>query len=127
MSDLRKYTYGKEEKLKSRKLISEIFESGKSFYSYPLRIFYKEVEDIDSNIQLGVSVSKRNFKLAVDRNRIKRLMREAYRLEKYSYKTEGKKLVAMFVYTQRKEISIDEMRKSFSKALNRLSKEMSNI
>lgn len=125
MSDLRKYTYGKKEKLKSRKLIGEIFESGSSFYSYPLRVFYKKVEDLDSDIQLGVSVSKRNFKLAVDRNRIKRLMREAYRLEKFSFSSKtGTKVVAMFVYTQRKELGLEELRKSFKKALGKLSEDL---
>ena len=121
MSDLVRYTYGKQEKLKSRKIIGEIFSDGESFYNYPFRVFYKEVDENINPIQVGVSVSKRNFKLAVDRNRIKRLMREAYRLEKYNLQLpEGKNVVAMFVFTQRKEIGVVDMRKSFVKALKKL-------
>ncbi|MCB4798258.1 ribonuclease P protein component [Neotamlana laminarinivorans] len=76
-------TYPKNEKLKSKTLIDELFNSGKSVSSYPLRLVYLPTT-FKENIQAktGVSVSKRNFKTAVARNRIKRLMREAYRLNK---------------------------------------------
>ncbi|KAA5827466.1 ribonuclease P protein component [Algibacter amylolyticus] len=77
------YTYGNKEKLKSKKLIDQLFTEGKSVSAYPLRLVYLGTtfkEDIIA--KTGVSVSKRNFKTAVDRNRIKRLLREAYRLNK---------------------------------------------
>lgn len=78
-----KNSYNASEKLKSRKRIEQLFEEGRSLSAYPLRIVYigTTFED-DIMIKAGVSVSKRNFKLAVDRNRIKRLVREAYRLNK---------------------------------------------
>lgn len=76
-------TFKKIEKLKSEKLIEQLFSEGKSVATYPLRLVYlKTVFDDPIQIKTGVSVSKRNFKKAVDRNRIKRLMREAYRLNK---------------------------------------------
>lgn len=79
-------TYSKIDKLKSKKLIDELFTEGKSVSAYPLRIIYKNADFKDAVIaKTGVSVSKKNVKLAVDRNRIKRLMREAYRLNKASY------------------------------------------
>jgi len=109
MSETKKYTYGKEEKLKRRKLIDEIFKTGESFPNYPFRVFYKIMDfDADVKAQVGVSVSKRNFKHAVDRNRIKRLMREAYRLNKYTLIDNlDKQVVLMIIYTQRKELPFD--------------------
>ncbi|MCU7548613.1 ribonuclease P protein component [Chitinophagaceae bacterium LB-8] len=81
----KKFALGKEEKLKSRKQIESLFANGKTFMCFPLRISYAlspPAEGEKSGMQIGVSASKRYFKRAVDRNRIKRLMREAYRLQK---------------------------------------------
>lgn len=76
-------SYKKIEKLKGQKLIEKLFSEGKSVAVYPLRMVYLKTHfDDPVKIKAGVSVSKRNFKKAVDRNRIKRLMREAYRLNK---------------------------------------------
>ena len=122
MSEIKKYTYGKEEKLKLRKLIGEIFETGESFPNYPFRVFYKKMElDSDVKAQVGVSVSKRNFKHAVDRNRIKRLMREAYRLNKYTL-TENidEQVVVMIIYTQRKELPFDLIKSKMNSTLKKL-------
>ena len=78
-----KFTYNKAEKLKSNKLIDELFSTGKSISAYPLRLVFLETTFSESvKIKTGVSVPKRNFKKAVDRIRIKRVMREAYRLNK---------------------------------------------
>ncbi|AUP79450.1 ribonuclease P protein component [Flavivirga eckloniae] len=76
-------SYPKKEKLKSKKLIEQLFKEGRSVSAFPLRLVYLETRfDEDLIAKTGVSVSKRNFKTAVDRNRIKRLLREAYRLNK---------------------------------------------
>lgn len=74
-----RYTYNKDEKLKSQKAIEQLFAEGKSVSAYPLRMVYL---DNQTQLKVGVSVSKRNFKLAVHRNRVKRLLREGYRLNK---------------------------------------------
>ena len=77
--------FGKAEKLKSRKVVEELFARGKSLNVFPIRISYKFLPlpaDEKTVLQVGVSVSKRNFKRTVDRNRIKRLLRETYRLQK---------------------------------------------
>jgi ribonuclease P protein component len=74
-----KLTYNNSEKLKSEKAIGQLFSEGDSISAYPLRLVYLKNDD---TLKVGVSVSKRNFKKAVDRIRIKRLMREAYRLNK---------------------------------------------
>jgi ribonuclease P protein component len=81
----REFTLSKEERLKSRKQIEALFAGGKTFMCFPLRISYQFStlpEGEKSSMHIGVSASKRYFKRAVDRNRIKRLLREAYRLQK---------------------------------------------
>ena len=79
-------TYSKKEKLKSKKLIDQLFTEGKSVSAFPLRLVYLGTSFEDNvMVKTGVSVSKRNFKTAVDRNRIKRLLRESYRLNKAEY------------------------------------------
>ncbi|WP_242092502.1 ribonuclease P protein component [Aestuariivivens sediminicola] len=79
-------TFPKKERLKSKKLIEALFSEGQSVSAYPLRLVYLETTlKTDVHAQTGVSVSKKHFKRAVDRNRIKRLMREAYRLKKGAF------------------------------------------
>ena len=79
-----KYTYPKHEKLKSRNTIDLLFSEGKSVSKYPLRLVYIPLESLEEgNIKMGVSVSKKHFKKAVDRNYFKRVLRETYRLNKH--------------------------------------------
>ncbi len=78
---------GKKERLKSRKLIEQLFKEGKSFASFPFRVYYilNKPFTIHHSLfttQFGIGASSKNFKKAVDRNRIKRLARESYRLQK---------------------------------------------
>ncbi|MEH6679528.1 MAG: ribonuclease P protein component [Sediminicola sp.] len=77
-------TFPKIEKLKSKKLIEKLFAEGKSISHYPLRLVYMKTSFEDgTKVRAAVTASKRNFKSAVKRNRIKRLMRESYRLNKH--------------------------------------------
>jgi ribonuclease P protein component len=77
------FSYNKFEKLKSRKQIELLFAKGKTIAAFPVKVFYLTVEHTPVHpVQVGVGVSARNFKKAVDRNTIKRRMREAYRLHK---------------------------------------------
>lgn len=76
-------TFKKEERISSKREIDFLFENGTSFIAYPLRIVYCEKEDPEgARFSTIVSVSKKKFKRAVKRNRVKRLIREAYRLNK---------------------------------------------
>ncbi len=77
------FNYPKYEKLKSRKLIDLLFSEGKSVAKYPLRLVYLPTDFGEAgHIKFGVSVSKKYFKKAVDRNYFKRVLRETYRLNK---------------------------------------------
>ncbi len=80
------FKYNKKDKLKSKKLIDKLFNEGKAITVYPLRLVYLKTDFDDGSIlKTGVSVSKKLHKTAVARNRIKRLLREAYRLNKPLY------------------------------------------
>jgi len=83
-------TFTRPERLKSRKAISSLFRGGHSFVAYPLRVVWKESSPYlaaMSRVQILISVPKRNFKTAVARNRLKRQIREAYRLQKQEFYT----------------------------------------
>lgn len=78
------FTYPKNERLKSKTTIGLLFSEGKSVSKYPLRLVYRQAEAAyQGNTKVGVSVSKKYFKKAVDRNYFKRVLRETYRLNKH--------------------------------------------
>jgi ribonuclease P protein component len=95
------FSYNKFEKLKSRKQIELLFAKGKSISAFPVKVFYLPVDHTPIHpVQVGVGVSARNFKKAVDRNTIKRRMREAYRLHKlplHEHLVAQQKSVAVFI------------------------------
>ncbi|RTL58342.1 MAG: ribonuclease P protein component [Sphingobacteriales bacterium] len=104
------FTLNKNERLKSRKQIEQLFKEGKNFVVFPYKVFYVTANDQRSttnNLQFGIGVSNRNFKKAVDRNRIKRLTREAWRLQKNELKAlvnENKITLNVFFIFTGKEI-----------------------
>lgn len=78
-----KQTFAKEERMHEKKLIDQLFKNGKSFFVFPFKVLYMPLTTDGKLLpKVLISVPKRNFKRAVDRNRIKRLMREAYRRNK---------------------------------------------
>ena len=124
----KEFTLGKNERLKSRKQIEQLFKSGQRFVCPPFRIFYflsicKQSSDI-SSLQAGFGASSRNFKTAADRNRIKRLAREAYRLQKNVLqdilKKQNRKLNIFFIYTGKALPLYPDVYNSINKALVKL-------
>jgi ribonuclease P protein component len=123
---LKRYGFGRKEKLKSRKQIEELFLNGKNFSVYPLRVTYQFLPSEETVVQVGVTAGKKYFKRAVDRNRIKRLIREAYRLQKNdlveTLKQKRQKGFLFFVYTDKTIASFSVITGAMSKALKRLKK-----
>jgi ribonuclease P protein component len=115
-------TFRKEEKLKKKNLITDLFASGKSASVFPLKMIYlKNDHESPFKVQAGVSVSKRNFKLAVDRNRIKRLMRESYRKNKHLIYNDDdtKKHILMFIYQAKREVSYEQMEEKMNELIKK--------
>jgi ribonuclease P protein component len=98
------FTYPKHEKIKSQKHIDLLFSEGKSVTKFPLRLVYVPIElENDEKIKIGVSVSKKNFKKAVDRNHYKRLLRECYRLNKHLLLETIERPYAIMLFYQTKD------------------------
>ena len=87
--------------------MDQLFQSGKSLTVFPVKIFYALAEEQNNVIKTGVGVSSRHFKKAVHRNRIKRLLREAYRTEKqplHAYLNNNEKQLVLFLLFIDKEL-----------------------
>lgn len=124
----RQFTLGKNERLKSRKQIEQLFSNGKSFNSSSFRVYYlfskPNTHDSKLTTQFGVGVSGKNFKKAVDRNRIKRLTREAYRLQKLGLQQKLKEknllLNIFFIYTDKELPDFNLVKGKLAVALKKL-------
>jgi ribonuclease P protein component len=105
------FTYPKSAKLKSRKTIDLIFTGGKSVGKYPLRLAYSVTDHPDGEkLKIGVSVSKKYFKKASDRNYFKRVLRETYRLNQHLLTANLEKPYAMMLLYQSKDrLDFDEI------------------
>lgn len=128
----KRFGFPKAERLKSRKAIDSLFAEGKSFAVFPVRVTYRffAADEKTSGLQVGVTVSKRYFKKAVDRNRIKRLLREAYRLQKEALqeqlKANNKGGVVFFLYSDKNIASFEAIKTAMAKCLKKLSVIASN-
>jgi ribonuclease P protein component len=105
------FTYPKHEKLKSKTTIDLLFSEGNSVSKFPLRLVYVENSEENAElIKMGVSVSKKYFKKAVDRNYYKRVLRETYRLNKHLLIDSLQKPYAfMFFYQTKERLSYQEI------------------
>jgi len=113
------HSFPASQKLKSRKVIGQLFENGNHVKSYPIRAVYGISEynpDYHrSHVQMGISVPKRSFKSAVDRNKIKRQVRETYRMYHAELLSIAEQkniyLPMMLVYLDRREPNFDSLSK----------------
>lgn len=109
------FTYPKSEKLKSKITIDLLFSKGKSVSKYPLRLVFVESDygipdNSGQKLKMGVSVSKKYFKRAVDRNYFKRVLRETYRLNKHILIDNlDKKYAFMFFYQTKERLTYEEI------------------
>ena len=118
------FSFKKGERLSSKKAISSLFQSGRSVGSYPIRIIYSQTESEQYPAIVAISVPKRLFKKAVDRNLLKRRIREAYRLNKPEFYTSLQRTntqMTMIILYQHKEIlDYRTVEKGVKMALNQL-------
>lgn len=111
------HRFRKNEHLKSRKLIQGLFKSGKTIKAYPLLAVYHKSDDVN-NVQVGFSVAKKKIRLAVNRNKVKRRMKEAYRLNRSSLGVnQNQGMLVMFVYLKSDLGTYEEIEKAMQKAL----------
>jgi ribonuclease P protein component len=124
----KQFTLGKDERLKSRKLIEQLFSEGRRFAVSPFRVFYlfikPEAGSTKKLLQCGVAAGSKSFKKAVDRNRIKRLTKEAYRLQKKELAaamTDNKQaLLLFFVFTGKEVPDFILVKEKIAVILNKL-------
>jgi ribonuclease P protein component len=120
------YTFKKEERLCNKRLIDELFHNGSSFLCYPFKVSWLYTsEPIVYPVQILFSVSKKRYKRAVDRNLIKRRMREAYRLKKQQHlydvlNSANKKIVLSLGYIGKEIAAADFTEKKMLKLLTQL-------
>lgn len=120
-----KNTLPKQERLASRSCIEDLFSNGESFSIYPFRILYCFSPGESPGVRILFSVPKKKFKKAVERNRIKRLCRESYRIQKHELLERNLNssfcLNIGMIYTgNQADISLEEIQTVMKQVLNRL-------
>jgi ribonuclease P protein component len=125
-----KPVFKKEERISSRKDLDLLFQEGKSFPVYPLRVVYVQKDFLsETPVSILISVPKKRIKRAVKRNRIKRLIKESYRLNKKELipflPERGKYLLIAFIFISDNECTYAEMENAMKKSLDLLKKKLS--
>jgi ribonuclease P protein component len=117
------HTFNKGERLKSTLEIAALFEKGKAFLVYPLKIVWIEKSGYCAfPVKAAFTVSKKNIRRATCRNTLKRRIKEAYRLHKHLLyeKLSDNKLDCIFIYIAREELPYNIIEKSIKAALKKL-------
>ena len=120
-----RFTLSKEERLCSKKALEELFEgSNKSILAYPIRAVFQQTEE--TGIRIMVSVSKRFFKRAVKRNRVKRQLREAYRLNKHILKPASGGVNIAFLWNSNDLLPTAKIMEKMQNLLNKINESVSD-
>lgn len=118
------FTLKKHEILRSKKIIQELFDNGSSFFLYPFKVFYLPNLTQNTN-QVLFTVSKRYYKRAVDRNLIRRRIREAYRLNKNYLIADQHELFSLsiaLIYISKSKLPYSEIENKLKQVFTRLNK-----
>ena len=120
-----KFTFSKQERLFYHRHIASLFSGGSSFILHPLKVYYLKPDMSDDRTsRVLITIPRRKFKHAVDRNRLRRLIREAYRLNKYRLQNITVQLHIGFVYIGNTvKIPYSEVESKIKACLDRLAKE----
>jgi ribonuclease P protein component len=123
------YSFSKQERIYYRNDFQKLLSEGKSFYLYPFKCIYLWKEATAFSGKIAISVSKKKFKRAVDRNKIKRLIRESYRLEKHilyqEYASSKQSIDLLIIYTGTKIYSFRVIEKQIIELINKIIKKSS--
>jgi len=123
-------TFSKSERLCSTILITKLFDKGTAFYIDPFKVIWIEtpLPDNKHNVQILIGVSKKNIKKSVDRNRMKRLIKEAYRLNKHilcdALKEDNKQYALAVLFNGKQIIDFAQLQNKILLILHRLKKEL---
>ncbi len=110
-------SFPKSERLTGRSDISRLFKEGKQTFTHPFKVFYF-ASGLNDSCRFLVSVPQKNFKKAVDRNKIKRRTKEAYRLNKHILS--GKNYDMAFIYIAKEILSYETIEEKLLEILHRL-------
>jgi ribonuclease P protein component len=127
-----RYKLPRKNILRSEKTITGLFQPGFFVSNYPLRINYLFQSKPDSApaFQVLFSVSKKRFKKATDRNRVKRLLREVYRLNQLQLKclnlSEGQQLAMAMIYTGQEQLSFQAIQAAFLQCVQKMERKMNH-
>lgn len=125
------FTFTKQEKLTGETVVTELFLKGASFIAYPIRVVWTATKTEDApSLRVLMSVPKKKLKHAVDRNRVKRLLREAYRLQKQDLSAmvaeQGLQVRMAFVWIPNEVLDYPKVEKKVLDALSKMQKLLTN-
>lgn len=114
-------TFSKNERLCHKRRIEDLFSTGKAITAFPIRLVYLPVNELPVPAQIVFAVGKKKLKKAVDRNTVKRRLRESYRLQKNEiYNSLNQPHTFMIIYLAKEVLPSDVLKKAMTKAFGKI-------